>query len=91
MINILAAAESASPIDLWSLGADYLKQSPLVFLCVLWILDLRRQNTGLQKRNNDLEALMRSLNDKIRDDIVPLLTRILDLVPELLVQVRRRK
>lgn len=76
---------------LWEKLLDYLKDSPLVLLCTLWILDLRRQNQGLQKRNNELEGLMRSLNDKIREDIMPLLTRLLDLVPDLLSQVRRRK
>lgn len=74
----------------WEKLLDYLKDSPLVLLCALWILDLRRQNQTLQKRNNELEGLMRSLNDKIREDIVPLLTRILDLVPDLLSQVRRK-
>lgn len=76
---------------LWEKLFEYLKDSPLVLLCTLWILDLRRQNQALQKRNGELEGLMRSLNDKIRDDIIPLLTRLLDLVPDLLSQVRRRK
>lgn len=77
--------------ELWVKLAEYLKDSPLVLLCVLWILDLRRQLQAERKRNNELESMMHSLNDKIRDDIVPLLTRLLDLVPDLLSQVRRRK
>lgn len=75
----------------WEKLSEYLKDSPLVLLCALWIADLRRQIAVKDKRIAELEDLMRSLNDKIREDIVPLLTRLMDLVPDLISQVRHRK
>jgi len=77
--------------ELWTNVLSQLKDSPMVLLCLAWIITQQRQITSLQKRNAELEGLMRSLNDKIREDIVPLLTRLLDLVPDLLAQVRRHK
>jgi len=77
--------------ELWTRLLSQLKDSPIVLICLAWIITQQRIISSQQKRIAELESLMRSLNDKIRDDIVPLLTRLLDLVPELLSQVRRRK
>lgn len=77
--------------EMWTKLMEQLKDSPIVLICIAWIVTQQRYINSLQKRNAELEQLMRSLNDKIRDDIVPLLTRLLDLVPDLLSQVRRRK
>lgn len=77
--------------EVWTSLLGQFKDSPMVLICLAWIITQQRTIISLQKRNAELESLMRSLNDKIRDDIVPLLTRLLDLVPDLLAQVRRRK
>lgn len=80
-----------NPTDIWEAIAYQLKDSPMVLICLAWIVAQQRQIISLTKRNAELESLMRQLNDKIMTDIVPLLTRLLDLVPDLVSQVQRRK
>lgn len=63
--------------QLWASVLDFcLKQIPFAVPLILWIIDLRRQN-------RKLEAQLQSLNSKFIDDVVPLMTRLLDLIPGL--------
>lgn len=78
----LATAAGNSP-DIWSYFIDAANQSPFAIpVLVLWILDLRR-------RNQVLEQQILDLNEQVRKDVVPTVTRLLDLVPSILARLQK--
>lgn len=76
-MSILAAVES----ELSSYMADFVKQIPWATPLLLWILDLRR-------RNQVLEDKIQASNDKLQNDVIPLLTRLADVIPVLLTKLK---
>jgi hypothetical protein len=95
MLSVLAAVEP----DFASYVADVVKQVPWATPLLLWILDLRKQKQVDTKdfkeqlvardlKIKDLEERIERSNEKIQDDVIPLLTRLSDLIPTLLRKLK---
>ena len=76
-MSFLAAVE----LDLSSYFANVASNIPWATPLLLWILDLRR-------RNQVLEAQLQKSNEKLQDDVIPLLTRLADVLPLLLSKLK---
>lgn len=84
MLSVLAAVEP----DFASYVADVVKQVPWATPLLLWILDLRKQLQARDKKIESLETRIEKSNEKIQDDVIPLLTRLSDLIPTLLRKLK---
>lgn len=68
--------------DLWSWAVsanDY--SSAVIPVLVLWILDLRKRNQALEKQ-------ILEINQQVQEKVIPMVTRLLDLVPSILARLK---
>lgn len=78
MLYLLAAVEP----DLSTYFAEFAKQIPWA-TPLLWIVFDQR------KRIQVLEEKLQGANDKLQDDVIPLLTRLADMIPALLSKLNK--